>query len=159
MISVPSWVAGAILSLVVILLGNFIQSAVEGWRERRRNRKEWYDETAGLARQMKQVYEQRRGVHVQRHEETDDVLKSMTSGVKNEIRDELREKMDKLDAHTRVAFDVDTAVVEAIDELDRMLILAKREGVDGHIDEILDQCDELARMAEERAEEYNSWLL
>lgn len=159
MISVPSWVAGAVLSLVVILLGNFIQSAVEGWRERRRNRKEWYDETASLARQMKQVYEQRRGVHVQRYEETDDVLKSMTSGVKNEIRDELREKMDKLDAHTRAAFDVDTAVVEAIDELDRMLILAKREGVDGHIDDILDQCDELARMAEERAEEYNSWLL
>lgn len=159
MISVPSWVAGAVLSLVVILLGNFIQSAVEGWRERRRNRKEWYDETASLARQMKQVYEQRRGVHVQRHEETDDVLKSMTSGVKNEIRDELREKMDKLDAHTWAAFDVDTAVVEAIDELDRMLILAKREGVDGHIDDILDQCDELARMAEERAEEYNSWLL
>lgn len=159
MVSVPSWVAGAVLSLVVILLGNFLQSAVEGWRNRRRSRKEWYEGTASLARQMVQMYEQRRAVHVQRRGETDDVLEGMTSGVKNEIQDELRAKMDELDAHTRTDFDVEGAVVDAIDELDRMLILAKREGLDGYLNDILDHCEDLAELAEEKAESYDSRLL
>lgn len=159
MVSVPSWVAGAVLSLVVILVGNFIQSAVEGWRERRRNRKEWYEETARLARQMIQVYERRRAVHIQRRGDVDDVLDNMTSGVKCEIRDELRAKMDGLDTHTRADFDVDSEVVVAINELDRTVILAKREGVADHLDDILDQCEDLAELAEEQAKSYDSRLL
>lgn len=158
MVIIPTWVAGAALSLVVILLGNFIQSSVEEWRERRRKRKQWYEETAILARQIKQVYDRRKAVHDRRRAESDDLRDEMSSGVKNEILEEMQEKMDELDAHTRTDFTIDDAVMDAIDTLDQTLILAKREGVLNHIDDLLDQCEELADLSEEKATEYGSLL-
>lgn len=108
---------------------------------------------------MQDIYERRKSIHDQRREASEGLRKEMSSGVKHEIQEELREKMDELDAHTRTDFPIEGEVMDAIDSLDQMVILAKREGIDDHFDDIIDQCDILAAVAAASADAHDSRLI
>jgi seryl-tRNA synthetase len=159
MISIPGWLAAAGISLAVILLGNFIQSMVEGYRERRRDRKQWYEATAALVNQIREVYERRREVARQRRSDSEDLPEVMSSGVKREIREEMLSIMADLNEHARTEIEVDDEVSNGIDRLDREVIRLKREGVDRRIDDVIDVCHDLEAESRRAANQEDSWLL
>lgn len=159
MLPIPGWIAGAAISLGVILIGNLVQSLIEGHRERRQKRREWYEETASLARQITKVYERRLEVAKQRRDESDNLPKEMTRGVKREIREEMFNKVDELSAHERTDFEINDGVSDLIDQVDQEVIRLKREGLEDRIDDVLDVCNELEAEANEVAKRYEFRLL
>jgi hypothetical protein len=143
-INLSQIIAVFIGSSLAILVGNWLQSHIRNLR----NKKSKYVEIGNLAKEMNRVYETRVEVNKERDTNSGD----MTSGVWNEIREELADRMDKIKEVRASEIELDEDVDSSINKVEQKLIKAKREGLESHIDGLQDEIDGLKESASEKTE-------